>query len=89
MSRAVRPTNAPALLCRPGAIACLLACGKRGARHHVGIEGRVEILHIDTDLHLLAGSMCIDAGTTTGAPAYDMDGAARTGTPPDIGPDER
>ncbi|HEX5098745.1 MAG TPA: choice-of-anchor Q domain-containing protein, partial [Polyangiaceae bacterium] len=42
-----------------------------------------------TDLHLLAGSMCIDAGTTTGAPAYDMDGAARTGTPPDIGPDER
>ena len=40
------------------------------------------------DLHLAAGSMCIGAGTTTGAPTTDMDGATRDAMP-DIGADER
>lgn len=39
------------------------------------------------DYHLGAGSMCIDAGSSTTAPAVDFEGDARTGTP-DIGPDE-
>jgi hypothetical protein len=40
------------------------------------------------NLHLQAGSPCINAGTATGAPLLDMDGAARDVTP-DIGADER
>jgi hypothetical protein len=36
------------------------------------------------DYHLTAGSPAIDAGTTTGAPADDLDGALRDATP-DIG----
>ena len=36
------------------------------------------------DYKLTAGSPCIDAGTTIGAPRYDFDGAAR-GAPPDVG----
>jgi hypothetical protein len=37
--------------------------------------------------HLAAGSACIDAGTSTGAPFVDYDGQARDAHP-DIGPDE-
>jgi hypothetical protein len=40
-----------------------------------------------TDLHLQGTSMCIDAGSATGAPTWDMDATPRSGTP-DIGPDE-
>jgi hypothetical protein len=40
------------------------------------------------DLHLMAGSMCIAAGTPTGAPPRDYDGDARDATAPDIGADE-
>ncbi len=39
------------------------------------------------DRHLVASSMCIDAGTTDGAPEFDMDGQVRD-SKPDIGPDE-
>jgi hypothetical protein len=39
------------------------------------------------DHHLSAGSACIDAGTSVGAPAFDMDGQIRD-SKPDIGPDE-
>ena len=39
------------------------------------------------DYHLTTSSMCADAGTTAGAPALDMDDAARDSTP-DIGADE-
>jgi len=40
-----------------------------------------------SDHHLTAGSACIDAGTTAGAPARDFDGDPRD-SHPDIGPDE-
>jgi len=40
------------------------------------------------DLHLADGSQCIDAGTTTGAPARDMDNMPRDARP-DIGADEK
>ena len=40
-----------------------------------------------TNLHLLSGSPCIGTGTATGAPAFDMDGTART-APHDIGADQ-
>jgi hypothetical protein len=42
-----------------------------------------------TDLHLQAGSMCIDTGTPTGEPATDMDGQPRDPMTPDIGADEQ
>ncbi|MBI4957450.1 MAG: hypothetical protein HY908_35910 [Myxococcales bacterium] len=45
-------------------------------------------LNYPADLHLLLGSPCIGAGTATGAPALDMDGAARDAVAPDIGADE-
>ena len=41
-----------------------------------------------TDVHLKAGSPCIGAGTSNGAPSVDMDGTARDPATPDIGPDE-
>ena len=41
-----------------------------------------------TDLHLQAGSPCVNAGTPAGAPTKDMDGAPRDAAP-DIGADER
>jgi hypothetical protein len=41
------------------------------------------------DLHLQSGSPCLGTGTPTGAPAFDMDGDARSQTAPDIGADER
>jgi hypothetical protein len=41
-----------------------------------------------TNLHLSSGSPCDGAGTATGAPAFDMDGDARSTTAPDIGADE-
>ena len=40
-----------------------------------------------TDLHITAGSMCVDMGTTAGAPLLDMDDEMRDATP-DIGADE-
>jgi hypothetical protein len=40
------------------------------------------------DVHLQAGSTCIGAGTSNGAPSVDMDGDARDPATPDIGPDE-
>ena len=40
------------------------------------------------DVHLKPTSLCIGAGTSNGAPAIDMDGAARDPAKPDIGPDE-
>ena len=40
------------------------------------------------DLHIQTGSPCDGAGTTAGAPAYDMDGQPRSATAPDIGADE-
>jgi hypothetical protein len=39
------------------------------------------------DVHLKAGSLCIGAGTPTGAPSLDMDNKPRDAMP-DIGPDE-
>jgi hypothetical protein len=39
------------------------------------------------DLHLQAGSMCIDGGTASGAPLTDFEGEPRDATP-DIGADE-
>jgi hypothetical protein len=39
------------------------------------------------DFHLVGASPCIDAGTSTAAPAKDWDGEARDASP-DIGPDE-
>ena len=39
------------------------------------------------DYHLMFASMCANAGTTTGAPALDMDDDVRDATP-DIGADE-
>ncbi|HYR95785.1 MAG TPA: choice-of-anchor Q domain-containing protein, partial [Candidatus Binatus sp.] len=44
---------------------------------------------LDATFHLGAGSPCIDAGTTTEAPANDIDGDARPrGAGIDVGPDE-
>lgn len=40
------------------------------------------------DLHLLAGSMCVGAGTPAGTPAKDFEGTARDPLTPDIGRDE-
>ena len=40
------------------------------------------------NVHLLVGSPCIDSGTATGAPAFDMDGDPRDPAAPDIGADE-
>jgi hypothetical protein len=40
-----------------------------------------------TDLHIAAGSMCVGAGTATGAPADDYDGMPRA-APPAIGADQ-
>jgi hypothetical protein len=37
------------------------------------------------DLHLTAGSACVNAGTPDGAPAKDFDGKARDASKPDIG----
>jgi hypothetical protein len=42
---------------------------------------------MSSDYHLSAGSLCIDAGTPTGAPPRDKDGDPRDSSP-DIGPDE-
>ena len=43
----------------------------------------------DVFRNLPAGSMCIDAGTTAGAPSDDYEGQSRPqGAAPDIGPDE-
>jgi hypothetical protein len=42
-----------------------------------------------SDLHLMAGSMCLGAGTPTGAPPDDYDGMARDPVTPDVGADER
>jgi hypothetical protein len=39
------------------------------------------------DLHIGAGTACVNAGTATGAPTTDMDGAMRDSMP-DIGADE-
>ena len=41
-----------------------------------------------TNLHLGSASLCIDAGTSTGAPLADFEGTVRS-NPPDIGADER
>jgi hypothetical protein len=41
------------------------------------------------DLHLGAGSACVNAGTTQGAPAIDFDGKPREPTKPDVGAYER
>jgi len=38
-----------------------------------------------TDLHLAAGSACVNAGTTVGAPRTDFDGKPRSDGKPDIG----
>jgi hypothetical protein len=44
---------------------------------------------IGGDFHLLAGSMCIDAGNATELPPYDFEGDTRpAGAGPDIGADE-
>jgi hypothetical protein len=40
------------------------------------------------DLHLMASSACLGAGTAVGAPAVDYDGDTRSSTAPDIGADE-
>ena len=41
------------------------------------------------DFHLMAGSTCIDQGSSTEMPAHDFEGDARpAGSGPDIGPDE-
>ncbi|MFO0615154.1 MAG: hypothetical protein U0414_21360 [Polyangiaceae bacterium] len=40
------------------------------------------------DTHLLAGSMCIGAGTSAGAPAIDFEGTVRDPAKPDVGRDE-
>jgi hypothetical protein len=49
------------------------------------IDGNLQF--VDAAFHLGSTSVCINAGTPTGAPADDMDGETRT-APPDIGADE-
>jgi len=43
----------------------------------------------DSDFHLAAGSPAVDAGTSAGAPATDLDGRGRMDGHPDIGAYER
>lgn len=52
------------------------------------ISADPSFVNYPTDVHLKAGSACIAAGTSNGAPSIDMDGAARDPATPDIGPDE-
>jgi hypothetical protein len=52
------------------------------------ISADPQFANYPSDVHLQAGSMCIAAGTSNGAPKVDMDGAARDPATPDIGPDE-
>jgi hypothetical protein len=53
-----------------------------------GVKGNISadpmFLTFPTDLHLGAASMCVNKGTTLGAPAVDFDGTARDAQP-DIG----
>lgn len=53
-----------------------------------GAAGNLAVEPSLTGYHLAAGSPCIDAGTTTGAPSADIDGDARADGAPDIGADE-
>ncbi len=74
--------NSP--LATPGAVNALVDMTVVG-----NISADPQFVSYPTDLHLSAGSMCDGAGTSNGAPALDMDGAARDPNTPDIGPDER
>ncbi len=52
------------------------------------ISGDPLFVTYPTDLHIGSGSPCDGAGTAAGAPAFDIDGDARSSTAPDIGADE-
>jgi hypothetical protein len=69
----------------------LVACGATYSCVQDGDAGEGNVsadpLFVDAaagDYHLSGGSPCVDAGTPTGAPTTDLDGAARDATP-DIG----
>ncbi|HRI69602.1 MAG TPA: choice-of-anchor Q domain-containing protein, partial [Polyangium sp.] len=51
------------------------------------LSGDPKFMMYPADVHLNAGSPCINAGTATGAPAADYYGRARDAMP-DIGPSE-
>lgn len=51
------------------------ATGETGSNHVEGSPGFINAA--SADFHLLAGSPCIDAGTSTGAPDTDFDGNSR------------
>ena len=54
------------------------------------VHGSCSYASFPTDVHLTgADAVCTDAGTTSGAPADDFEGDARSDGSPDIGPDER
>ncbi len=48
-----------------------------------------QFVSYSNDLHINAGSLCIGAGTSVGAPLRDYDGDTRDTAAPDIGADER
>jgi len=85
------PAGAPlALYYDEAATALMTAAGVDGLGDMI-VSGTLSVdpLYVSypLDLHLMAGSLCQDAGTTTGAPAADIDGQIRDVTP-DIGADE-
>ena len=56
-----------------------------GSRNNLSVQPM--FVQYRSNLRLAAGSMCIDAGTSAGAPAVDVMGTARDAKP-DIGPYE-
>ena len=82
------PTSAPTALYRYRAAnnMSLNGINSPASRKNISVD---PMFVSATDLHLMAGSACVDAGTTVGAPALDYDGKARNDGRPDIGAFER
>jgi len=74
---------------RTGAAPVLYSCDVQGGWSGSGSGNIIAEPMLASDRHLLGYSPCKDAGTSSGAPAEDMDGEARPyGTAVDIGADE-
>jgi hypothetical protein len=86
------PTGPVTALYRDEDTRALLTLAELDALNDAVVSGNLSVnpqfVSYPTDLHLAAGSQCIDAGTTMGAPARDMDNMTRDARP-DIGADER
>jgi hypothetical protein len=87
------PANTPTTLYLDEGNSPLATVGAVNALIDMTVFGNISVdpqfVTYPTDLHLSPGSLCDGAGTSNGAPALDMDGAARDPATPDIGPDER